>query len=78
MMSEFVSKESIMQLLEEIERKIDAVEEELSLAVNQTKRVAIEEQEQMIDRLESEVKDCEVKIHAAEYKVAARPAYHAG
>lgn len=78
MMSEFVSKESIMQLLEEIERKIDAVEEELSLAVKQTKRVAIEEQEQMIDRLESEVKDCELKIHAAEYKLAARPAYHAG
>nr|MDF9458773.1 DUF5446 family protein [Bacillus pumilus] len=49
MMSEFVSKESIMQLLEEIERKIDAVEEELSLAVNQTKRATIEEQEQMID-----------------------------
>lgn len=37
MMSEFVSKESIMQLLEEIERKIDAVEEELSLAVKKTK-----------------------------------------
>ncbi|MGO4076019.1 DUF5446 family protein, partial [Staphylococcus aureus] len=43
-----------------------------------TKRAAIEEQEQMIDRLESEVKDCEVKLHAAEYKLAARPAYHAG
>ncbi|GLF91446.1 hypothetical protein Saga11_27050 [Bacillus safensis] len=78
MMSEFVSKESIMQLLEEIDRKIDAVEEELSLAVKQTKRAALEEHEQMIDRLESEVKDCEVKIHAAEYKLEARPAYHAG
>lgn len=78
MMSEFVSKESILQLLEEIERKIDAVEEELSLAVNETTRIAIEEQEQMIDRLESEVKDCEGKIHAAEYQLVARPAYHAG
>ncbi|AVM24368.1 hypothetical protein FZC68_09920 [Bacillus pumilus] len=78
MMSEFVSKESIMQLLEEIERKIDAVEEELSLAVTKTTHAALEEQEQMIDRLESEVKDCEVKIHAAEYKLTARPAYHAG
>lgn len=78
MMSEFVSKESIMQLLEEIERKIDAVEEELSLAVKQTKRAAIEEQEHIIDRLESEVKDCEVKLHAAEYELEARPAYHAG
>lgn len=78
MMSDFVSKESILQLLEEIERKIDAVEEELSLAVNETTRIAIEEQEQMIDRLESEVKDCEGKIHAAEYQLAARPAYHAG
>ncbi|WP_260849864.1 YppD family protein [Bacillus pumilus] len=77
-MSEFVSKESILQLLEEIERKIDAVEEELSLAVNETTRLAIEEQEQMIDRLESEVKDCEGKIHAAEYQLTARPAYHAG
>ncbi|MDG3043484.1 DUF5446 family protein [Bacillus sp. B6(2022)] len=38
MMSEFVSKESIMQLLEEIERKIDEVEEELSLAVKKQKR----------------------------------------
>ncbi|MFJ5673460.1 DUF5446 family protein [Bacillus safensis] len=73
-MSEFVSKESIMQLLEEIERKIDAVEEELSLAVKQTKCAEIEEQEQIIDRLESEVKDCEVKLH----KLAARPVYHAG
>ncbi|QKJ40616.1 YppD family protein [Bacillus altitudinis] len=78
MMSEFVSKESIMQLLEEIERKIDAVEEELSLAVKKTKNVAVEEQEQIIDRLESEVKECELKIHAAEYKLQARPAYHAG
>ncbi len=78
MMSEFVSKESIMQLLEEIERKIDAVEAELSLAVEQTKHAANQEQEQMIDRLESEVKDCELKIHAAEFKLAARPAYHAG
>ncbi|WP_235672116.1 DUF5446 family protein [Bacillus altitudinis] len=77
-MSEFVSKESIMQLLEEIERKIDAVEEELSLAVKKTKNVAVEEQEQIIDRLESEVKECELKIHAAEYKLQARPAYHAG
>ncbi|UYO34224.1 YppD family protein [Bacillus zhangzhouensis] len=77
-MSEFVSKESIMQLLEEIERKIDAVEEELSFAVKQTKCAAIEEQEQIIDRLESDVKDCEVKLHADEYKLAARPAYHAG
>ncbi|WP_260862275.1 YppD family protein [Bacillus pumilus] len=77
-MSEFVSKESILQLLEEIERKIDAVEEELSLAVNETTRVAIEEQEQMIDRLESEIKDCEGKIHAVEYQLTARPAYHAG
>ncbi|MEI4791424.1 DUF5446 family protein [Bacillus sp. FJAT-53060] len=77
-MSEFVSKESIMQLLEEIERKIDAVEAELSLAVEQTKHAANQEQEQMIDRLESEVKDCELKIHAAEFKLAARPAYHAG
>ncbi|PRO42568.1 hypothetical protein C6W18_01635 [Bacillus sp. LLTC93] len=78
MMSEFVSKESIMQLLEEIERKIDAVEAELSHAVQQTKYAAKEEQEQIIDRLESEVKDCECKIHAAEYKLSVRPAYHAG
>mgnify|MGYP002655953234 CR=1 FL=1 len=78
MMSKCVSKESIMQLLEEIERKIDAVEAELSFAVCQTNHAAKEEQEQMIDRLESEVKNCELKIHAAEYKLAARPAYHAG
>lgn len=43
-----------------------------------TKNAAVEEQEQIIDRLESEVKECELKIHAAEYKLAARPAYHAG
>ncbi|MBD3858609.1 DUF5446 family protein [Bacillus sp. 28A-2] len=78
MMNEFVSKESIMQLLEEIERKIDAVEAELSQAVQQTTYAAKEVQEQMIDRLESEVKDCQLKIHAAEYKLSAKPAYHAG
>ncbi|MFS0657169.1 DUF5446 family protein [Bacillus sp. 179-C3.3 HS] len=77
-MSEFVSKESIMQLLKDIERQIDEVEAELTVAVQHNKHTAHENHMQMIDRLESEVKDCELKIHEAEYKLAARPAYHAG
>lgn len=51
---------------------------EKAASTKRAKNAAVEEQEQIIDRLESEVKECELKIHAAEYKLQARPAYHAG
>ncbi|MFJ5965118.1 DUF5446 family protein [Bacillus sp. NPDC093026] len=78
MMNECVSKESIMQMLAEIERKLDEVEATLSVAVQQTKHEVSQKQERMLDHLESEVKDCELKIHTADYKLSARPAFHAG
>ncbi|MGE6629571.1 hypothetical protein [Bacillus sp. NPDC077027] len=80
MMSEYVSKESIMQLLEEIEHKIEAVEQQLALSVEKTTSNLISEEQKMVDRLESDVKECQTRAFADEYRhtLRARPAYHTG